>query len=157
MGGTGVVEVAKEPETEGKTSASNEDLLPVYMSRIAKRVRDARRHLKLKQSELGAKVGSNQRYIFLVEAARANLTLRNLIRLANALDIKPEDMLMPEQTDLTLDESSVQHLARLVESYTQEMRSTASNLAQADQTLHQLHSLFEKHMESSRIARLPEK
>jgi len=140
--------MAKGPETEVETSDSNEALSLVYMSRLGRRVREARRHLKLKQSELGAMIGSNQSYIHLIEASQGNVTLKNLVRLGAALDVKPENLLMPDQVLPLIDEVKIQQLALLSETSIKEMRFAMSNMEKIDQTLQQLHTLLTKREES---------
>ena len=149
--------MANEPETEGENSASNEALLLVYMSRLAKRVREARRRAKLKQSELGELIGSNQSYIFVIEASKGNVTLKNLVNLAQALHVNPEDLLMPDKTSPTLDAQKVQELSALVHTSIQEVCSTNNNVAKINEVLHQVYSLLSEHSESLKGASTPER
>jgi len=156
MGSEGVATMAKEPETEVEATDNNEALSLVYMARLARRVREARRHLKLKQSELGAMIGSNQSYIHLIEASQGNVTLKNLVRLGAALDLKPENLLMPDQVLPLLDETKIQQLALLTEISIHEMRSTMSNMGKIDQILQQLHALLTQHAESLKATSISE-
>lgn len=141
--------MAKEPETEEEeASDSNEALTSIYMSRLARRVREARRRAKLKQSDLGTLIGSNQSYIFLVEAAHANVTFKNFIRIAHALNVNPEDLLKPDQTVPVVNEEKVQELSSLVQSSILEMRSTNNNIAKIDEILHRIRALLTEHSEN---------
>ena len=149
--------MANEPETEGENSASNEAMLLVYMSRLAKRVREARRRAKLKQSELGELIGSNQSYIFVIEAAKGNVTLKNLVNLAQALHVNPEDLLMPDKISPTLDAQKVQELSALVHTSIQEVCSTNNNVAKINEILHQVYALLSEHSESLKGASTPER
>ena len=149
--------MANEPETEGENSASNEAMLLVYMSRLAKRVREARRRAKLKQSELGELIGSNQSYIFVIEASKGNVTLKNLVNLAQALHVNPEDLLMPDKTSPTLDAQKVQELSALVHTSIQEVCSANNNVANLNEVLHQVYALLSEHSESLKGASTPEK
>jgi len=156
MGSKGVVTMVKEPEAEGETSNGNEILIQVYMSRLAKRVREARRHSNLKQSELGMLIGSNQSYIHLIEASQANVTLKNLVRLGQALNVNPENLLMPDQSFPILNVEKIQEVFLLVQKSIQEMRSTANYIARNDDILHQLHALLTEHIENLKIASISE-
>lgn len=140
--------MAKEPEAEEESSDDNDALLLMYMSRLAKRVREARIRAKLKQSELGALIESNQSYIFLVEAARANLTFRNFIRLAYALKVNPEDLLLPDQVFSVVDKERVQELSFLVQNSILEMKSTTDNAGKVSAILQHIYDLLVEHSES---------
>lgn len=148
--------MAKEPETEGENPASNEALLQVYMSRLARRVREARRRAKLKQSELGELIGSNQSYIFVIEASKGNVTLRNLVNLAQALHVSPEDLLKPDKVLPVIDAERVRELSTLVHVSIQEVCSTSNNVAKVNEVLHQVYALLNEHSESLKAASIPE-
>ena len=148
LGSKGVVTMAKEPEAEEESSDDNDALLLMYISRLAKRVREARIRAKLKQSELGALIGSNQSYIFLVEKAHANLTFRNFVRLAHALKVNPEDLLMPDQILSVIDKEKVQELSVLVQNSISEMKSTTDNAEKVSAILQHIYNLLVQHSES---------
>jgi transcriptional regulator with XRE-family HTH domain len=54
---------------------------------LGRTVRLRRRELVLSQEELAARAGLDQAYISHVEAARRNISVDNLVRLAAALDM----------------------------------------------------------------------
>jgi transcriptional regulator with XRE-family HTH domain len=54
---------------------------------LGRTVRLRRRELGLSQEELAARAGLDQAYISHVEAARRNISVDNLVRLAEALDM----------------------------------------------------------------------
>ncbi len=156
MGSKEVVTMAKEPETESETSDSNEALTLVYMSRLAKRVREARRNTKLKQSELGAIIGSNQSYIHIIEASRGNVTLKNLVHLGQALGIKPEDLLKPDETLPVIDAIRIQQLSSLVQESIQEVHCIMSNIEKINNILQQVCELLTEDAENLKKASAPE-
>lgn len=56
---------------------------------IGTRVREARKRLKMSQSELGALIGSGHSHVNMIESGDMNVTLKSIVKLANALHIKP--------------------------------------------------------------------
>ena len=84
--------MARGPKTDDESSADDEFLRKI----LASRVRETRISLKIPQHELAAQIGTKQAYIFLVEAAEANVTLKTLARLAKALKVDPRDLLRPQ-------------------------------------------------------------
>jgi len=120
--------MAKGPKTEDGTSADDKFLQQI----LSTRVREIRRSLKLPQHELAAMIGSKQSFIFLVEAAEANVTLKTLARLAKALQVRPDDLLRLEPLP-TIDDSKSRELAALVQISVQNLRLTISNLSKNTQ------------------------
>jgi transcriptional regulator with XRE-family HTH domain len=56
-------------------------------------VRKLRRGLKLSQEDLADETGLHHTFISLVERGKTNLSLRNLFRIARALNASPSDLL----------------------------------------------------------------
>lgn len=131
----GVITMAKKPETEGETSPGTQ----LLQSILATRVREARRNAKLKQSDLAALVGSSQSFIFLVEAADANITIKSLVKIADALKVNPIHLLMSKETSALIEKGKVENLSILVENSLQELHATTSILAKINEFLQQVH------------------
>ena len=136
--------MAKKPETDDETSTGSE----VLQSVLAVRVREARRKAKLKQSELAALIGSSQSFVFLVEAADANITIKSLVKIAEALQTDPVQLLMNKETASLIDRSKVEQLSTLVQLSLRELQATTSNLAKVNDFLQQVHELLVDQKES---------
>lgn len=132
--------MAKGPKTPSETSIDDRSLQII----LSNRVREVRRRLKLPQHELGTLIGTSQAYIFLVESAEANITLKTLMRLAQALKVNPVDLLTENNTLPILDDTKTRELAALVETSLQEVRATTRYLTKIDEILHKVHALLTK-------------
>lgn len=62
------------------------------LKRFGDRVRSLRTRLGLSQEALAAKAGIHRTYIGGVERGERNISLKNIIRLAAALDVHPRDL-----------------------------------------------------------------
>ena len=60
---------------------------------FGKRVRDRRLELGLSQEELAEKAGLHRTYIGMIERAEKNVTLINISKLANALELSEAEIL----------------------------------------------------------------
>lgn len=60
---------------------------------FGRRVRERRLELALSQEELAERADLHRTYISSLEQGRRNVAIRNIIRLAEALDIDPADLL----------------------------------------------------------------
>lgn len=60
---------------------------------VASRIRAARQNLQLTQYQLAAKSELKHSYLFELESGHANITLKTLLRVAEALDLDPVDLL----------------------------------------------------------------
>lgn len=56
-------------------------------------VRNFRRLLNISQEELAHRAGLHRTYIGMIERAEKNITLLNMEKIANALEVKIEDLL----------------------------------------------------------------
>ncbi len=61
--------------------------------KFGERVRSERTRLNLSQEELARRAGVHRTYIGMIERAEKNITLDNINKIANALDIKISDLL----------------------------------------------------------------
>lgn len=130
--------MAKGPKAEDETSSDPEPLQLM----LAARVREARRNAKLKQSELADLTGNSQSFIFLVEKADTNVTLKNLIKIAQALKADPVHLLVSKETASLMDRNKVEMLSNLVQLSFQELQATSSSLAKLNDFLQQMHELL---------------
>lgn len=62
------------------------------LTRFGKKVREERIKNKLSQEQLAIKAGVHRTYIGMIERAEKNITLENIEKIANALDIKLADL-----------------------------------------------------------------
>ena len=60
--------------------------------KFGKRVREERIKNNLSQERLAAKAGVHRTYIGMIERAEKNITLENIEKIANALDLKLENL-----------------------------------------------------------------
>jgi transcriptional regulator with XRE-family HTH domain len=63
------------------------------LTRFGNRVRERRKLLNLSQEELASRAGVHRTYIGMVERAEKNVTLRNIEKLATALEIPIDELL----------------------------------------------------------------
>jgi transcriptional regulator with XRE-family HTH domain len=59
---------------------------------FGRRVRDHRMELGLSQEELAERAGLHRTYISSLEQGRRNVAVHNVVRLAEALDLDPADL-----------------------------------------------------------------
>ena len=116
--------MAKEPNAAGDKPAEQDPLLSI----LAARVRELRRAKKLTQSELGAAIGSNQGYMFGVEAGDANITLKTLARLADALGVEPGDLLSDKRGRRSLGKAEIKQIDNVLHAAMQEVRANIEGL-----------------------------
>jgi len=60
--------------------------------KFGKKVREERTKLGLSQEELASRAGVHRTYIGMIERAEKNITLKNIGKIAKALNIKPSDL-----------------------------------------------------------------
>ena len=65
--------------------------------KFGQRVRNERMKLGLSQEELAARAGLHRTYIGMIERAEKNITLENIEKLANALEISIDKLLNLEK------------------------------------------------------------
>lgn len=131
--------MAKEPKPEDDTSTDDKFLQQI----LASRVREIRRNLKLPQHELATLIGTKQAYIFLVEAAEANVTLKTLGRLAKALKVDPRDLLRHEPLP-ELDNSKSRELSILVQSSIKDLQSNINYFSKGTQDAAKIGMILQK-------------
>ncbi len=132
--------MAKHPVEDDETSLKDK----VLMSTIALRVRETRQNAKLKQSDLAKMIGTSQPYIFLVESAEANITVKTLIRLAQALNVEPVDLLVDSQILPNLDKERAAEIHGLIGASIVEVQATAHKMQEAADNMTKLHNLLQQ-------------
>lgn len=63
------------------------------LNRFGSKMRDYRIERNLSQEKLAELSGLHRTYIGMVERDEKNLSLKNIIKIAKALNVKPEDLL----------------------------------------------------------------
>ena len=61
------------------------------LKKFGDKVRDLRKQLNLSQEELADKAGVHRTYIGMIERAEKNITLLNIEKIANALEVSIKD------------------------------------------------------------------
>ncbi len=61
------------------------------LKKFGDKVRDIRKQLNLSQEELADKAGVHRTYIGMIERAEKNITLLNIEKIANALEVSIKD------------------------------------------------------------------
>ena len=140
--------MAKKPEAEDETSAGSQ----LLQSILATRVREARRNAKLKQSDLAVLVGSSQSFIYLLEAADANITLKSLVKIAEALQTDPVSLLTSKEALSFVDKSKVEELTDLIHLSLQELHVTTSNLIKINDFIQKMQKILTDQKEALNIA-----
>lgn len=64
----------------------------VFLTQFGAKVQQRRKELGISQEELAFRAGFHRTYIGMIERAERNITLSNLKRLADALEIKIYDL-----------------------------------------------------------------
>lgn len=63
------------------------------LSRFGKKVRQRRLSLGISQEELAERAGVHRTYVGMIERGEKNITLRNIVKFAKALDIPIQDLM----------------------------------------------------------------
>lgn len=71
-----------------------------YLKRIGERIRKQRKKRHMSQETLGEKAGLHYTYIGQVERGEKNMTVGSLLRIAQALDLAPEQLLSESLPEL---------------------------------------------------------
>jgi transcriptional regulator with XRE-family HTH domain len=82
----------------------SDDECQALQRRIGDRIRKKRTELKLTQELLAENAGMGWRHLQKIEAGEINLTLRTLCRVASALQVKPQSILL-FSSDVTPEDS----------------------------------------------------
>lgn len=69
---------------------------PEVLSKFGLRVRNLRKEKRLSQEELAYKANLHRTYIGMIERGEKNITLVNIQKIANALEIRLTDLFDPE-------------------------------------------------------------
>jgi transcriptional regulator with XRE-family HTH domain len=64
-----------------------------FLLLFGQRVRELRISAGLSQEGLAAEAGIHRTYVGSVERGERNISLRNIVRIANALNVRPQDLL----------------------------------------------------------------
>jgi len=62
------------------------------LKRFGRRIRDLRTRLCISQEELAFRAGFHRTYVGMIERGERNITLSNMMKLANALKIRLNDL-----------------------------------------------------------------
>lgn len=123
--------MAHEPETERRAPSD----LEVLQKTVGARVREERVRAHLRQSELGALIGSGQSHVFLIEDGQINITLKTLVKLANVFKIEPIDLLLDDAKKAKLAASAVKELGSLLQAAKVDLASIDKRIQQAEHIL----------------------
>lgn len=92
---------ARKPvQIGGDTSASSKADYEDLLAYIGKRISEARRKHKWTQQELASRAGCASATVFLVEAGKRNVTIKNLAMISGALALSIRDLLPCEKTSV---------------------------------------------------------
>jgi transcriptional regulator with XRE-family HTH domain len=91
---------------------------------LGRRIKALRLRQELTQEALGERAGLNYKYLGGIERGERNLSLRQLLKIAQALDVEPQELLLVEQ-----EEPSVQKLRAMVQGLLREAGRTELQLA----------------------------
>ncbi|AJS58485.1 helix-turn-helix domain-containing protein [Paenibacillus sp. IHBB 10380] len=80
--------------------------MKTVLKAVGQRVRDLRKQLGLSQEELGEKAGFHFSYIGGVERAEKNITIVNLQKIADALDVPLNDLFVYSKYSKTTNRSN---------------------------------------------------
>lgn len=137
--------MAHEPGTERRAPSD----LEVLQTTVGARVREERVRAQLRQSELGALIGSGQSHVFQIEDGQINITLKTLVKLAKVFKIEPIDLLLDDTKKAKLAASAVEELGSL-------LQAAKADLAAIDERIRQAESLLASERESLRSLPSPE-
>lgn len=66
---------------------------PDILSRFGQKVRQRRLSLGISQEELAERAGVHRTYVGMIERGEKNITLRNIVKFAKALDMPIQDLM----------------------------------------------------------------
>jgi transcriptional regulator with XRE-family HTH domain len=105
--------MGREPKGQEESDKATDDIIKIVSRRLA----DTRKKRGLTQTDLGAKAGVKQSYIFELEEGSSSMTLRTLIRMARALEVDPRD-LFPGGPSAPVTATEVQFLVSAIDRLT---------------------------------------
>ena len=105
--------------------------MPDVQSIFAANVRKIRKELHLSQEKLAELSGLHRTYIGGIEQRRVNVSLKNIGKIANALDVDPSVLFLSEEACLSKKEDKSKAEANVSESTAQEAPDDAGFLNQS--------------------------
>ncbi|MEK3786363.1 MULTISPECIES: helix-turn-helix domain-containing protein [Paenibacillus] len=83
---------------------------------VGSRIRDLRKTKDLSQEALAEKAGFNPSYIGFIERAERNISLKNLEKIAHALDVGVNELFtyVQENASLSSEDANMKHLVTLL-------------------------------------------
>ena len=123
--------MTKQPKPDADVPVGYEALLVA----IGARIREYREQAHIRQSQLGAAINSGQSHVYLIEAGRVNLTLKTLMKLANALGVKPADLVNETRISDVVDQNTFKQLVSLLKLLKSDLRIIDERIDQAGQIL----------------------
>jgi transcriptional regulator with XRE-family HTH domain len=91
---------------------------------LGRRIKALRLRQELTQEALGERARLNYKYLWAIERGERNLSLKQLLKIAQALDVEPQELLLVEQ-----EEPSVQKLRAMVQGLLREAGRAELQLA----------------------------
>ena len=85
------------------------------------------------QSFLAEKIGITEKYVSDIETGRNTCSLDTLVAIANALEIEPYELLLPENKAITYDTRRTQIVMKQLKDNFSEMVDTLSNFLENSQ------------------------
>ncbi|CAH1224402.1 helix-turn-helix transcriptional regulator [Paenibacillus sp. JJ-223] len=97
---------------------------------VGTRIRDIRRSQNLSQEALAEKAGFNPSYIGFIERAERNISLKNLEKIASALDVGVNELFtyVQEHGELSEGDENIKRLISLLRKHNPEEVSMALNV-----------------------------
>lgn len=109
--------MSKGPEKEGREPDDRDPLLIAF----GERVREFRVKAGMTQKQLGVKAETSQAYIYMVESGAQNLGVSVMLRIAEALEVSPSELL-PEIPNSPPSDLALMRVANAYEEATKEFR-----------------------------------
>ena len=99
----------------------------------AANTKHARMNKKMTQSFLAEKIGITEKYVSDIETGRNTCSLDTLVAIANALEIEPYELLLPENKAITYDTRRTKIVMKQLKDNFSEMVDTLSNFLENSQ------------------------
>lgn len=108
---------------------SIEEIIKIY----ADNIRRERNNKKVTQSVMAEKIGITEKYWSDIETGRKPCSLDTLVAIANALEIEPYELLLPENKAITYDTRRTKIVMKQLKDNFSEMVDTLSNFLENSQ------------------------
>lgn len=108
---------------------SIEEIIKIY----ADNIRRERNNKKVTQSVMAEKIGITEKYWSDIETGRKPSSLDTLVAIANALEIEPYELLLPENKAITYDTRRTKIVMKQLKDNFSEMVDTISNFLENSQ------------------------